>query len=148
MTDSAIEKWVRRLVNDEMQIQINNRRLVGRAWVIQEIQERLDADTKDIKWEEFRPLPQVVFQHDPTKEILDHVKIEVEDCKGLKKPLPKTGILNKRSPMNGNWGGEEELYLKDQVNDFIEKQGRIQRRTPASIKGKVFHLLQQSYGRI
>jgi len=132
MPDNAIEKWVRELVNNEMQKQINNRRIASRAFVLEAAQSMRDDIVK-------------MFQ-----AMSNEVKILLEEIEIAKNKDEKPIISNtkKEKTIAGGWTESETDCLKREFNDFIIAIAFGHDRSNASVKGKIFSLLQQSYGRI
>jgi len=132
MPQTAIEKWVRELVNNEMQKQINNRHVASRAFVLEATYQMRNEIVK-------------IF-----KEMNNEVKILLEEIESAKNEKEKPIISNtkKEKTIAGGWTESETESLKKEFNDFLIAIAFGHDRSNASIKGKLFSLLQQSYGRI
>ena len=128
MTESAIEKWIKELVRKEFQNEINCRGVATRSFVVARIQDYVQN-------------LELVSRVKPLCN--SGCKCKEEKAEPVKweefRPLPK---IKKKSKWWTAWPESEINYLEEQLNQFIERQGRIQKRTSGSVKAKVKLILE------
>ena len=121
----SIEDWVREIVHDQFLkeikrqgISIKEIEIIAQKTVQQEITDNLK-----------QPYYKFPKFNQPRKHISDYP--------------PRPYLQPKKK-----WDWHEENYLKEQFNKMIKAEAERMNRSKASIKGKLFSLLQKSYQKV
>jgi hypothetical protein len=132
MTGNSIEKWIKEMVNNEIQKQINNRNLISKSKAI-EIAQEVATDS-------------IFTINEQARNFTNQQANPDTPFRMLLKELGRHEKTNRKK--KNKWTVDEEKILKNNFNKFLSDRACQLERSNASIKAKLFRLLQQSYGAI